>query len=143
MPSFRFEEVEHTADLALKVHGHSLKEVFINAAGGLFSLMADLESLSASISREVYLKAPDRESLLVDWLNNELLYLHEVEEEIYTRFEIEALSPTALSAIIWGAKMRASKLTALLRRIVKAATFHDLEIRETEDGYLTTVVFDV
>jgi SHS2 domain-containing protein len=142
MPSFRFEEVEHTADLALKVHGHSLKELFINAACGLFSLMADLESLSPSVSREIYLEAPDRESLLVDWLN-ELLYLHEVEEEIYTRFEIEALSPTALSAIIWGAKMRASKLTALLRRIVKAATFHDLEIRETEDGYLTTVVFDV
>ena len=136
MPSFRFEEVEHTADLALKVHGHSLKEVFINAACGLFSLMADLESLSPSVSRQVYLEAPDRESLLVDWLN-ELLYLHEVEEEIYTRFEIEALSPTALSAIIWGAKMRASKLT------VKAATFHNLEISETEDGYLTTVVFDV
>jgi SHS2 domain-containing protein len=136
MPSFRFEEVEHTADLALKVHGHSLKEVFINAACGLFSLMADLENLAPSVSREVHLEAPDRESLLVDWLN-ELLYLHEVEEEIYTRFEIETLSSTALSATVWGTKVKASKLT------VKAATFHDLEIRETEDGYMTTVVFDV
>jgi SHS2 domain-containing protein len=136
MPSFRFEEVEHTADLALKVHGHSLEEIFANAAYGLFSLMADLENLSPSVSREVHLVAPDRESLLVDWLN-ELLYLHEVEGEIYTRFEIETLSSTALSAIVWGAKMTASKLT------VKAATFHDLEIRETEGGYMTTVVFDV
>jgi SHS2 domain-containing protein len=139
MPSFRFEEVEHTADLALKVYGHSLKEVFINAACGLFSLMANLEGLEGlepTISREISLESLDYEALLVDWLN-ELLYLHEVEEEIYTRFEIKALSPTALSAIIWGAKMTASKLT------VKAATFHDLEIRETEAGYLTTVVFDV
>ena len=136
MPSFRFEEVEHTADLALKVHGHNLKEVFINAACGLFSLMADLENLAPSVSREVHLEAPDRESLLVDWLN-ELLYLHEVEEETYTRFEIETLSSTALSATVWATKVKASKLT------VKAATFHDLEIRETEDGYMTTVVFDV
>ena len=137
MPSFRFEEVEHTADLALKVHGHSLKEVFINAACGLFSLMADLENLAPSVSREVHLEAPDRESLLVDWLN-ELLYLHEVEEEIYSRFEIENLSSSALSATAWGAtKMEASKLT------VKAATFHDLEIKKTGDGYLATVVFDV
>jgi len=136
MPSFRFEEVEHTADLALKVHGHSLEEIFANAACGLFSLMADLENLSPTVSREVHLGAPDRESLLVDWLN-ELLYLHEVEEEIYTRFEIETLSSTALSAIVWGAKMKASKLT------VKAATFHDLEIREAKDGYLATIVFDV
>jgi len=136
MPSFRFEEVEHTADLALKVHGHSLKEVFINAACGLFSLMADLENLAPSVSREVHLEAPDHESLLVDWLN-ELLYLHEIEEEVYTRFEIETLYSTALSATVWGTKTKASKLT------VKAATFHDLEIRETEDGYMTTVVFDV
>jgi SHS2 domain-containing protein len=137
MPPFRFEEVEHTADLALKVHGHSLEEIFANAACGLFSLMADLENLSPTISRAVHLVgAPDRESLLVDWLN-ELLYLHEVEEEIYTRFQIEALSSTALSAAVWGVQMKASKLT------VKAATFHDLEIRETEDGYLATVVFDV
>jgi len=136
MPSFRFEEVEHTADLALKVHGHSLEEMFANAACGLFSLMADLENLAPSVSREIHLEAPDRESLLVDWLN-ELLYLHEIEEEIYTRFEIEALSSTALSATVWGAKMAASKLT------VKAATFHDLEIREKADGYLATVVFDV
>lgn len=136
MPSFRFEEVEHTADLALKVHGHSLEEIFANAACGLFSLMADLENLAPGVSREVRLEAPDRESLLVDWLN-ELLYLHEVEGEIYTRFEIETLSSTALSATVWGIKMTASKLT------VKAATFHDLEIREAEDGYLATVVFDV
>jgi SHS2 domain-containing protein len=136
MTSSRFEEIEHTADVALRVHGHNLKEVFVNAACGLFSLMADLEGLSPSVSREVHLEALDRESLLVDWLN-ELLYLHEVEEEIYTRCEIEALSSTALSAIVWGAKMTASKLT------VKAATFHDLEIRETEDGYIATVVFDI
>jgi len=136
MSSFRFEEVEHTADLALKVHGHSLKELFINAACGLFSLMADLENLSPTVSHEVHLEAPDRESLLVDWLN-ELLYLHEVEEEIYTRFEIETLSSTALSATVWGTQTEVSKLT------VKAATFHDLAIREAEDGYLATVVFDV
>jgi len=136
MTSLRFEELEHTADLALKVHGHSLKEVFANAACGMFNLMADLEELEPTISREISLESLDYEALLVDWLN-ELLYLHEVKEEIYARFEIEALSPTALSAIVWGAKMTASKLT------VKAATFHDLEIRETEDGYLATVIFDV
>jgi len=136
MPSFHFEELEHTADLALKVQGHSLEEIFANAAYGLFSMMADLENLSPDVSREVHLEAPDRESLLVGWLN-ELLYLHEVEEEVYNRFDIKTLSPTRLSAVVWGTKMMASKLT------VKAATFHDLAIRETGDGYSATVVFDV
>jgi len=136
MTSFHFEELEHTADLALKVRGHSLQEIFANAAYGMFSLMADLGGVEPTVSHEISLESLDYEALLVDWLN-ELLYLHEVEEEIYTRFEIEALSPIALSAIVWGGKMATSKLT------VKAATFHDLEIRETGDGYLATVVFDV
>ncbi len=136
MTSFHFEELEHTADLALKVRGHSLEEIFANAAYGMFSLMADLGGLEPTVSHEISLESLDCEALLVDWLN-ELLYLHEVEEEIYTRFEIEALSPIALSAIVWGSKMAVSKLT------VKAATFHNLEIRETGDGYLATIVFDV
>ena len=101
MTSFHFEEVEHTADLALKVHGYSLKEVFAHAAYGMFSLMADLEGLEPTTGREISLESLDYEALLVDWLN-ELLYLHELEEEIYARFEIETLSSTALSAIAWG-----------------------------------------
>jgi len=136
MTSFHFEELEHTADLALKVRGHSLQEIFANAAYGMFSLMADLGGVEPTVSHEISLESLDYEALLVDWLN-ELLYRHEVEEEIYTHFEIEALSPISLSATVWGGKMAASKLT------VKAATFHDLEIRETGDGYLATVVFDV
>jgi SHS2 domain-containing protein len=136
MTSFHFEELEHTADLALKVRGHSLEEIFANAAYGMFSLMADLGELEPTISHEISLESLDYEALLVDWLN-ELLYLHEVEGEIYSLFEIETLSSTTLSAIVWGGKMATSKLT------VKAATFHDLEIRETGEGYLATVVFDV
>jgi SHS2 domain-containing protein len=136
MTSSHFEELEHTADLALKVRGHSLEGIFANAAYGMFSLMADLGGLEPTVSHEISLESLDYEALLVDWLN-ELLYLHEVEGEIYSRFEIETLSSTALSAIVWGGKMATSKLT------VKAATFHDLEIRETGDGYLATVVFDV
>jgi SHS2 domain-containing protein len=136
MTSFRFEELEHTADLALKVYGRSLKEVFANAAYGMFSLMADLERLEPTISHAISLESLDYDALLIDWLN-ELLYLHEVEEEIYTHFEIEALSSTTLSATVQGTKTIASKLA------VKAATFHDLEIRETEDGYLAIIVFDV
>jgi len=135
MPSFRFEEVEHTADLALKVHGHSLEEIFANAAYGMFSLIADLEGLEPTISREISLESLDYEALLVDWLN-ELIYWHEVEDELYTRFTIHTLSPTTLTATVEGGKAEAN-------RAIKAATFHDLAIIQTEAGYVTTIVFDV
>ncbi len=135
MTSFRFEEIEHTADLALRVYGRNLKELFANAAYGMFSLMAELEELEPTIKREISLESLDYEALLIDWLN-ELLYWHEVEDEVYTRFTIHTLSSTALTATVEGVKAEASKA-------IKAATFHDLAIVKAEAGYVTTIVFDV
>ncbi len=131
-----FEELEHTADLALRVYGRDLKELFANAAYGMFYLMADLPALEPTTSHEVHLEAFDCETLLVDWLN-ELLYLHETEGEIYNRFQLKTLSPTHLTASVAGGEGEARKAT------IKAATFHDLAIEETEDGYVATIVFDI
>jgi SHS2 domain-containing protein len=84
----------------------------------------------------VSLEAMDYESLLVDWLN-ELIYLHEVERETYSQFAIETLSPEKLKAHVTGGPTK-SKTKA-----IKAATFHDLAIKETANGLVTTIVFDV
>jgi SHS2 domain-containing protein len=131
-----FEEIEHTADLAIRVYGRDLKELFANAPYGMFCLMADLTALVPATSHEVHLEAPDHEALLVDWLN-ELLYLHEMEGEIYNRFHIKTLSPTHLAASVVGGQLEVSRAT------IKAVTFHDLSIEETENGYVATIVFDV
>ena len=131
-----FEEMEHTADRAIRASGCTLEELFTNAARGMFSLMADLEELTPTVSRPINLEAFDLESLLVDWLN-ELLYLQESEGEIYTDFHIAAFSPTKLEATVSGAKAEPHKAK------VKAATFHNLAIEKTPEGYIATIVFDV
>ena len=133
--SKRFEEIEHTADLALRVYGRDVKELFANAAHGMFTLMAE-PSKETACEREVSLEATDYEGLLVDWLN-ELIYLHEVEGETYYQFAIETLSPTKLEAHVTGGPTR-SKTKA-----IKAATFHELAIEETANGLVATIVFDV
>ena len=43
-----FEEVEHVADAALKVYGRDWSEFLVNAAHGMFSLMADCQDNEAS-----------------------------------------------------------------------------------------------
>lgn len=132
----RYEEVEHTADVAIRAFGRDLPELFANAAYGMFDLLADMEGLSLTIEREVFLEAPDLEALLVDWLG-ELLYLRETHGEVYKEFEINTLSPTELRALARGGK------GAVPRMDIKAVTYHDLEIEKTEEGYEATVVFDV
>jgi len=130
-----FEEIEHTADLAIRAYGQDMRELFTNAACGMFALMAE-PSEEPAREREVSLEAMDYEGLLVDWLN-ELIYLHEVEGETYYQFAIETLSPTRLEAHVTGGPTK-SKTKA-----IKAATFHDLKIEETANGSVVTIVFDV
>jgi len=134
--SKRFEEIEHTADLAIRAYGRDTSELFANAAYGMFALMAEPSVEAPAREREVSLEATDYESLLVDWLN-ELIYLHEVEGETYSQFTFETLSPTTLKAQVTGGPTK-SKTTA-----IKAATFHELAIEETASGLVATIVFDV
>ena len=132
----RFELLEHTADLAIRVRGGDLPELFANAAYAMFCQLADLERLTPSMMRQVVVQGWDHESLLVNWLN-ELLYLHETRGEVYTDFQVEALTPQRLQATVRGVP------TAEVRTIIKAATYHGLSITETAEGLEATIVFDV
>ncbi|MCK5419861.1 MAG: archease, partial [Desulfobacterales bacterium] len=84
-----FEEVEHTADRALRIFGINLQELLISAAQGMTGLMVpDVSGVSAEVEKSIELDAIDAESLLVEWLN-ELAYWAETEMLIFTRFSIQ------------------------------------------------------
>ncbi|HRT32352.1 MAG TPA: molybdopterin-guanine dinucleotide biosynthesis protein B [Anaerolineae bacterium] len=133
-----WEELEHTADLALRVWAPDLPGLFVAAARGMFSLSAAATAPTFTHAEQVTLRAGDREALLVDWLN-ELLYLSEAGagQWAYGAFRFETLTGTALRALALGAQVTAR------RNEVKAATFHDIAIRQSAVGLETTLVFDM
>jgi len=135
-PMGGYEEIEHTADLALHVWGEDLKSLFVNAALGMFHLVGDCSQDPPQVHDHIKLEAPDKESLLVDWLN-ELLYLHEIHNACYYCFDIHDLTPTSIVADVAGNPIQK------IRKGVKAATFHNLHISRSSSGYETTIVFDV
>ena len=132
----RFEEIEHTADVAIRVWGGSLAELFVNAAHGLAHQLAVLDGVSQEIEHAIQLEAYDTETLLVSWLS-ELLYLGERDECVFVAFDVEEIGPTHLRATVRGGAVREHG------RHIKAVTFSGLEVRETAGRYETTVVFDV
>jgi len=137
--TFEFEEIEHTADVGLRVRGKDLPELFVNAARGMWTLIVpDIDSVEPVVTREIELEAMDLEVLLVDWLS-ELLYLHETEHEAYSQFAVHDISPTHLRAEARGAPVNGYTFG----KHVKAVTFNDLVIEETAEGFSATVVFDV
>jgi SHS2 domain-containing protein len=135
-PARRFVNLEHTADLAIRAYGATLPELFANAAYGMFAQMTDPASIAPTVQRRIELRSLDRESLLVDWLN-ELLYWRETADETYAQFDVQQLSPRHLRAVVRGGR------GVPVSRPVKAATFHRLKIEETPEGYAATIVFDV
>lgn len=131
-----WEEIDHTADLALRVRGANLEDLFTAAAQGMFALSA-ASAPGGSLHRETFtLSAPDVETLLVDWLN-ELLYLSERHDVAFTAFAFDDLTSERLAATVSGRPI------ATRRAGIKAATFHNLEVTRTSDGYATEITFDV
>jgi SHS2 domain-containing protein len=132
-----FEEMEHTADWSLRVRGRDLRELLVNAARGMVSLIvADPADLPDDVEQDLDLDSIDAESLLVDWLS-ELAYWAEAEMLIFHQFEMHDVTSTALWATIRGGH------AADLTKHIKAVTYHNLEIIKTETGLEATVVFDV
>ena len=131
-----FEEIEHTADWAYRVRGKDLAELFIQAALGLYALVGMELAPGERITRSLQLEGIDHESLLVAWLN-ELLYFHESEGLGFERLEIQHLDETNIQAKVTGAP------TQQWLKDIKAVTYHNLAIRETESGLEVTLVLDV
>ncbi len=131
-----FEEIEHTADIAIRVWGADLGELFQHAALGMASQLTDLETVPIETVVTIQLEAADVETLLIEWLG-ELLYLGEKDGVVFAQFQMLAVDDTALRAVARGGSV------PQLDHHIKAVTFSELDVRRVGSGYGTTIVFDV
>jgi len=136
----RYEQFPHTADIGVRVYGKDLKGLFENAAFAMFDIIADLEGLTGSVTQDITLKAPGLEELLVAWLD-ELLYNFYTKSLIFYKFDIKELTDTGMEARVVGRPVGANRNR--LKTEIKAATYSDLKIEKTPDGYKVEIVFDV
>ncbi len=136
-----FEELEHTADWAVRIVGETLPELFAHAGQTLFYLMGAAMAAPVTVTHTLSVEAGDLEILLVRWLH-ELLFLMETQGELYTCFDVTEVTPPAgdaparLRAVVSGAAGRSDLAH------VKAVTYHNLAVHQTADGWEATVVFD-
>ena len=134
-----FEILDHTADTGIIAYGIDLTKAFENAALGMFSIITDLASIKNDQKKSVSVMSADRDSLLISWLN-ELIYLFDAQNLIFSKFEITHLDENSLSATVSGEKVDRSRHE--IRTGIKAATYHLLEIEEN-DICRIQVLFDL
>ena len=146
MPSQQkqYEYLEHTADIKFLAYGNTLEEVFENAALAMFNVMIDTGKVSGETAREISLKSPDLEYLLVDWLS-ELLYLFEVDEIVFRKFQVKEIrdegNEYSITARASGEKFYPESHP--FETEIKAVTYNQLEIEKTADGWKAQVVVDI
>ena len=135
-----FEIIDHTADVGIVAYGADIKQLFSNAALALFSLITEPESIKEKMQRRVEIISKDKDSLLIEWLN-ELIYLFDAEHILFRRFDIESLNGNQLRATCYGEDFDA--LRHKIKVGVKAATYHMLKINRDSGGYQVQIIFDV
>lgn len=132
----KFEILSHLADVKIQIFGKNEKELFLNA----LLVMAEIqkgEIFGEKKKRQITVQSVDLNGLLVDFLN-EVLYLSQVNKEIYSDIEFEKLSDKELKGTLFGQKVKS------FGEDIKAVTYHDLKIEQKEDkSWTAVVIFDI
>jgi SHS2 domain-containing protein len=133
-----FEELDHTADIRIRVKAPTIEELFSDAARALMTVMYGRIS-PGRICRHIEMNADDIISLLQCFLS-ELLFISEVEELVISDAEVR-IAGTHLSADLSGEPFSNEKHTG--GREVKGISFSGLTIAYEHDSYILEVIFDV
>ncbi len=136
----QFEVIEHTADIGIIAYGREPGELMANAARGMTSLMIDPLTVQPALSNKIELQEQDDVTLLVEWLN-EIIYALDAEGLIFREFAVAISAGLKLSAVCYGEKLDAARHK--LKREIKAATYHNLNIVKLNNVYSAKIIFDI
>jgi len=136
-----YREIEHTADVGVELQARDLRSALESAAAAMFDVICDVDSVEhlLTIPLTVDAREGDLENLLVRWLT-ELLYVHQSRNMVFSGFEVLSVSRGTLEARVSGEKLDPERHTIKLE--LKAPTYHELLIEESEGHWSVRVIFD-
>ncbi len=139
---YRFEYLDHTADVEVRGIGDTVEEAFCAAAAGMFDLMVDLGKISPRDRFPVEVSAPRLELLLIEWLST-LLGEKEISELIFSRFnaKIDTVPDGfRLSGEGWGEPLDPTRHRPKLE--VKGVSYAGLRVEERDGRWIAQCVLD-
>ncbi len=135
-----FHSFEHSGDLGLEISGDDLQGLFEQAGEAFTDIVTDLSTVRAATASEIQIQALDVEQLLVEWLS-ELIYRFDAHGELFREYHVSSLDDARLLATARGERFDPDRHP--LRTSVKAATYHQLELKQSENGWTARVIFDL
>ena len=138
------EMLDHTADVGFELGASTLEGLFDEARRALLMVVFERPPEEGEDEGEILLSAPDRETLLVRWLN-ELIYRIQDAGFVPVRAEIR-IHETGGAGLSLRASLTGPPL--LLEEYgwqgeIKSATFHGLKVSNDGEGWHVRVILDV
>ncbi len=133
----KYEYFEATADIGLRAYGNDMNEAFENAGLAIFNIISDTSLIIPERKIEFEVTSEDDVSLLYDFLE-ELLFYHETEFMLFSRFDVEIDEKFHLKAVIYGEAIdwdRHERKTE-----IKAITFHKMAVKKTDSVEVQAIV---
>ena len=135
-----FDLLEHPADIGFRARGATLEELFANSAHALLSIILDPSDIRPIQSISIPGTGADRESLLVNWLN-EVLYYVDGRRMALGAFDVVHVDETRVECIARGEPRDRDRHPSRLG--VKAVTYHQLKVAPIEGGWIAEVFVDI
>ncbi len=135
-----YEYFDVAADVGVRAWGATLAGAFAEVARGVLALTIAPEEVVERDRREVRAQGETPETLLVNWVN-ECLYVHEIEGFATRRVEVTALRPDFVHGLLLGEEIDPGRHRA--GSVVKAATYHQVSVREAPEGAEVRLIVDV
>jgi len=139
VPAGGFHEIEHSGDVGLDVWGGTISALLQHATRGLCALMT-FSTVDPVRERRIEVQAESREDLLVDWLSAVIL-ASATHGEIYAAADVVVSEDVVARGVLFGEPLDPARHA--LRFDVKAATYHELLMEESDRGYHARIIFDL
>ena len=130
-----YNELEHTADYSVRLFSSDLVGLFEQAVAAVEDLCVITTGEMDDEIREITIEASDLEILLIEWFE-ELLYSIEVDQVFWRPIKV-GIEGNVLKAVVQVFPLES------IERVIKAVTFHQLQVLHKADRWEAQVVFDV
>lgn len=135
-----FSLLEHTADIGIEAWGPTLGSLFEQTAQGLRHLLIGPSPVAPDKQHQVQLEAEDIGELLVTWLN-EVIFLFETRNLVPGEFRVERVNENELHAVLHTEAYTPKR--HVVEHQVKAATYHQLFLKQGPDGWHARIYLDL
>ncbi len=134
----KFEFFDHTSDVGVIAYGKTIEEAFENSALGVFELMTDTSKVRRESKFEVKVDGIDMENLLYRWIEA-LLAEYDYSLTLFSDFHVK-IDQDSFNLVGEAYGERFNPNVHERRTVVKAMTYHELEIKRNGVWKISFVV---